>query len=273
VRPTGCPCKSACRTFWWAWAQPLWQTLPLVKYAQFPWRFLGLVVFGAAMCGAAVADRLGAWSARARALVLPVGVMFILAAYFPYYSQARFIAGDARHRSVGPVSTAKLDALNAAGILIPVGLSITSSDIRGAGERATSGDDFLPRGVQEKPTQPPVADVLAAGQPVPSRKGPRLNDYLADLQMPAAGPVELQQFWFPGWQATIDGQPVSTVPSGPHAVVSCAVPAGNHTVEFRYHGLPQRRAGFITSCCALALATASLVAGGWNTRPRKGGAA
>jgi hypothetical protein len=71
--------------------------------------------------------------------------------------------------------------------------------------------------------------------------------------MSGAGQVELLQFWFPGWQATVDGIRVGTGPSGPQAVVSCDVPAGEHLVEFRYRGLSQRRTGIIVSIIAIAI--------------------
>src|SRR2546430_5968979 len=41
------------------WSQPLWQWVSLLKYVQFPWRFLGLVVFGSTMCATALGDRVG----------------------------------------------------------------------------------------------------------------------------------------------------------------------------------------------------------------------
>ena len=40
------------------WSEPVWQWVPLLKYVQFPWRFLALVVFGSAMCATALCDRI-----------------------------------------------------------------------------------------------------------------------------------------------------------------------------------------------------------------------
>ena len=59
----------------------LWEALPLIKYVQFPWRFLSLVVFGTTLCGTALADRLGAVSARAERIVFLAGLVFVLAVY------------------------------------------------------------------------------------------------------------------------------------------------------------------------------------------------
>jgi hypothetical protein len=248
-------------------SQHLWEVLPLVKYVQFPWRFLGLAVFGATLCGTAVADRLSTAGPRAKQIVFLTGLVVVLAAYYPYYSQAHFLAGDARTGSVMPMTSAKVDALAAAGYLIPLGYAIKPADIRTAGERATSSDDFLPRDVQQKPTQPSAELVTAAGQPIDSLTQPGFNDYHFNVQMAAPGVVQLRQFWFPGWQATIDGLPATTAPAGPSALVSCPVPAGNHVVEFRCHAMPQRRTGFLVSLVAFALTGGAMIAARIGSTP------
>jgi hypothetical protein len=84
--------------------------------------------------------------------------------------------------------------------------------------------------------------------------------------MTEAGTAELQQFWFPGWAAKIDGHEANAIASGPHAVVSCDVPAGDHVVEFRYQGLPQRRVGLAISLLSATVAAGILVSIG---RPPK----
>jgi hypothetical protein len=86
--------------------------------------------------------------------------------------------------------------------------------------------------------------------------------------MSAPGKAQLLQFWFPGWHATVDGLPSGTDPTGPHAIVSCDVPAGDHVVEFSYRGLPQRRTGVIVSILFAALGACAL--GLLRPRPEKG---
>jgi hypothetical protein len=120
-------------------------------------------------------------------------------------------------------------------------------------ERATSSDDFLPRDVKEKPGQPPVELVQAEGGRVIESSKLSQNHYRSHLQMSEPGKVELRQFWFPGWQATVDALPVKTAPAGREAIVSCEVPAGDHVVEFSYHGLPQRGTGIIISILSAAI--------------------
>ncbi len=237
-------------------SQPIWDALPLVQFVQFPWRFLGFAVFGAALCGAVLLDRAGtAWPR----LEMPLGLVAlsaVLLAYYPFYAEARFLAVDTRSSNLIHATPALLDALESAGVLTPIANLVTPESIRATGERATAVDDFLPRGVQQKPTAPPAAPLSTDSGTIHRWTRPGHNRYTAEVTLPTAGQVTLRQFWFPGWTATVDARPVPTTPLGATAVVSCEVPAGQHVVEFSYRGLPQRRAGFIASVLSFVLAAA-----------------
>ena len=260
------------------WSQPLWQWVSLLKYVQFPWRFLGLVVFGSTMCATALGDRVGdiEWHSQEQRSSLhkdsirplvrhkgPVAVALliagIMAVYFPYYSQAFFFTGDARTRSVVRVTAPEMHAMQSTGVLIPFGLSMSGTQLRVMNERATSGDDFLPRDVKEKPSQPPTEMVQAKGGRVIEVARLHQNYYRSRIEMLAAGKAELLQFWFPGWQASVDGTPVKTAPSGPQAIVSCNLPAGEHVVEFIYRDPPHRSVGIIFSIVSAAAGACAVV--------------
>jgi hypothetical protein len=254
-------------------SSPLWSALPLVKYVQFPWRFLGLVVFGAAMCGALVMDRFAARHRRWERAAFAVGLIAVLAIYFPCYAEARFLAIDRQGFALVQAGSDRLKVLESAGRLISVGSLVTPEAIRAAGERATSSDDFLPRGVKEKPTEPSA--VLLASMQGEVRQSSRLaqNRYSGSLAMREPGRVVLAQFWFPGWTAWVDGGRIETAPWGRTGVVSCEVPAGEHTVEFGYLGLPQRRTGILISWLSLAAAGALAFFSKRRLDGAKGGAA
>ncbi len=265
---TGVFLMAAAVFFCSSWSQPLWEHLPLVRYAQFPWRFLGLVVFGAALCGAAVADRLGSLGGGARTplLVFLLGSAVVLTTYYPYYSRGRFIAADRATRRLESMTSERIAALARWDRLIPLGRSLARADIRAAGERATSKDDFLPRGVLPKPTHPAAAVLISPGNQIGPVTQAGLNDYRAEVAMHTAGPVQLAQFWFPGWEADIDGRAAETHAAGPQAVVTCDLPAGQHTIEFRYTALPQRRVGWGITLAALFLTAGSAVFAARNFR-------
>lgn len=194
-------------------------------------------------------------------------IIAMMVVYFPYYSQVFFFTGDARTRSVVRVTARELEAMQASGVLIPFGLSMTGTELRAMKERATSGDDFLPRDVKEKPTQPPTDIIHAQGGRVIDVVRLHQNYYRSRLEMSEAGKAELPQFWFPGWHASVDGIPVTTAPTGPHAIVSCDLPAGDHIVEFTYSGWPRRSAGIIISIVSAVIG--ACVLGFLGQGPRK----
>lgn len=245
----------------------VWEILPLVKYVQFPWRFLGLVVFGAALCATVLADRLAAGGER-RALLASLGLIFILlTAYYPYYSQARFFVADKRTAKLANLPPEEVDTLEVAGFLVPLGRSTTPADLRAMHERATSSDDFLPRDVKEKPADPPARMIDSEGEVHTSTQAQQ-NRYRSLLHLAVPGHALLRQFWFPGWEATVDGVSVPTTAAGPSALVSCNVPAGDHVVEFFYRSLPQRRVGILISLSSLILLIGTLLAGRlWRRSP------
>jgi uncharacterized membrane protein YfhO len=65
------------------------------------------------------------------------------------------------------------------------------------------------------------------------------------------GAVVLSASFDPGWSATVDGRPRPTMMVAP-ALVATAVPAGTHTIGFRYRGY----SGYpeLFAVCALTLA-------------------
>ena len=251
------------------WSQPVWQSMPLLKYVQFPWRFLAFVVFGSAMCATALGDRgmeiVSQFSNRrsqARnestrhvatgCFAIIALIIAIMAAYFPYYSRVLFLTGDARTRSIARVSAEEMRTMQSAKVLIPFGLSVTGAELRQMNNQATA-DDFLPRDVLKRPDKPPTQVVHAEPGRIIESAEIRRNHYRARVEMSDAGKVELQQFWFPGWQGRVDRLPVATAPSHSQALVSCEVPTGEHVVEFSYSSLPQRRTGAIISLFSVAI--------------------
>lgn len=153
------------------------------------------------------------------------------------------------------VDSHQVAATQTRGDLLAMERIVTPSAVRFVGERATSDDDFLPSGVQEKPRAPALEPFVVSGGVLKDWRRPAYNSYCADVAMHEPGKIELNQFWFPGWKTSLDNRWVEAKPSGKIAILSCDVPAGDHTIEFKYCGLPQRQAGLaITSLSIIAAA-------------------
>ncbi|HZC80029.1 MAG TPA: hypothetical protein VE258_19895, partial [Ktedonobacterales bacterium] len=61
-------------------------------------------------------------------------------------------------------------------------------------------------------------------------------------QTALGGAVALRAFWFPGWIATMDGQPLELKPAAHMGVVTFVVPAGAHDISMRFAATPVRKA-------------------------------
>jgi hypothetical protein len=85
----------------------------------------------------------------------------------------------------------------------------------------------------------------------------------------ADGTVRLRFYtnYFPGWQATVDGQPAEIAPDAPDGLIGLNLPAGEHDVRLRFLPTPVRRLGLALSAIAAAGVVALLLVDA--RRPRK----
>ena len=65
--------------------------------------------------------------------------------------------------------------------------------------------------------------------------------------------VRVHLYYFPGWEARVDGQVVEARVSDPHGLIEVDVPAGEHHIDLHMGSTPPRRAGTITSWTTLLL--------------------
>ena len=77
--------------------------------------------------------------------------------------------------------------------------------------------------------------------------------------------VRVHLTYFPGWRATVDGQPVPLRVSDPHGLIELDVPGGTHRIDVRMGATPPRTAGAVVSWATLVLLVGLL-----GIRPRAG---
>lgn len=76
--------------------------------------------------------------------------------------------------------------------------------------------------------------------------------------------VRFHQYYYPGWQATLDGEPVEVYPEDELGLLTIDVPAGEHDISLRYTDTTAQRAGAIISAISVLVAGLLLLTG----RPR-----
>jgi hypothetical protein len=148
---------------------PVWEAVPMLRFVQFPWRFLMLATLGATLAGSAVAEwGVSRLSARAAVVAQLALVALPFLAYGPY-TKARFYT----HRREGidrgiinrPGRTVEgyLERRRKDGLLLLNSETATALELRVPLITGTAGDDFLPRTVRVVPAKLEPVPLFAQG--------------------------------------------------------------------------------------------------------------
>lgn len=132
--------------------------------------------------------------------------------------------------------------------------------------------EYKPRGVQGEDFQQavrkakgpdgriPKAALEAGGRVEVVRWRPR--DIRLRVEAPQDSVLTVYQFYFPGWQARLDGTTrVDVVQSQPHGLVTLPLPAGSHSVELRLRMTPNERNGWLLTGLSVLISAACVVLG------------
>lgn len=225
----------------------LWAHLPLLRYTQFPWRFLSIqALFAAAVIAHLVPEDVPSSELRGRALgwVIALGVGLALAATSLGQLRPDFV----------PVSDADVTSqrLNL--------LEYFSANIG-----STIGFEYLPRGVNPRPYasdallgRPPRLKALRgqAGGARLWQRGPAEAWTVTVTDGPAT--VAIPTHDWPGWTARVDGQAVPVRAGDGLGWITLDVPAGTHTLLLQLGPTPTRTLADILSLLAFALPAAYL---------------
>lgn len=130
---------------------------------------------------------------------------------------------------------------------------------------ATVQDEYLPIWAHGKPS----VSRAGAVAPSPSVRQVSILDqrpgYLrVSVSAASTGLLRYGQYYFPGWQATVDGRPTAVAPDST-GVITIRVPRGEHLITLRMGTTPVRRASGLLALMALA-ACLLLWGGGWLRR-------
>lgn len=229
----------------------LWESVSQLAFLQFPWRFLGPAAFGLAALVGLNAVWLERLPARIGGPLTALLVVLPMALAMP-----TLYVDEWDNTSVDTSVAAYHDA-----------------ELRGLQRATTFSDEYLPSAVIAEPSANAVllAD-YADGYPVDKANRAALPEGVT-LTLLDHGPqhdswevtsgdaftLEVLTYYFPGWQAEIDGQPVPVRPSEPHGFITFDVPAGAHTIRLFIGSTPARDTGrAITIGAAVILAGVAL---------------
>ena len=239
----------------------LWETFPFLSLAQFPWRLFGLPILATAfLAGLGVQllfDRL-AWlraSALKGGILLGLTFLLIVAPVAPlFYPTAGFV-------DFGSPTVADHLRFEMSGLVIG----------------GTNLGEYLPVWVAEQPRSSPLVSAIEAGQ-IPDRLDRALLPAQAEviqtsltpltfayrLRLSAAQTLRFHAFYFPGWEARIDGAATPVFPEAESGLILLEAPAGIHWVEVRYRWPLYRWLSLAVTLAAIAL----LLSLGWPRAQR-----
>jgi hypothetical protein len=251
---------------------PIWETVPLLELAEFPWRWLGpAVLCAAALAGAAlymfealVARRCAPYAGRWSLVGLGIGLVFVVAVNLFYLFPSQFIPWG---------TPAPADAVT------------YEAESRAIG--TTSAGEFLPRWADRFPTPETLGPDYAAGR-LPVKIDPaslpggastatlahtaRETRIAVNSPIPFAG--TFRALYWPGWRVLVwqgaeDSEyQISDIEiTRPDGLIRTQLPAGEYQVSLRLFPTPIRRAATVISVLALVvfLAVSVISLAGWRT--------
>ncbi len=220
-------------------SQPIWQAFDLLSFVQFPWRFLGPASLFLALLAGLGAQQL--WNLLSSQFTIHNSQFtIILTALITLYALPWLFPSPANTlpTNITPAETIQFE--------IQTGWLGT-----------TAAADYLPRTVQTLPAPDDLTTHLDTTQFPDTFTIENLQEeYTAvSLTYTAAETVTavLHIFHFPGWQATLDGEPIQITPSDPTGQITIQLPAGSHTVQLRFGNTPLRTVANTISIITLLL--------------------
>ncbi len=258
-----------CTTLVMPLSRPVWDTLPLLNLTFFPWRFLGPAsLAGALLVAASFADttpslHLGSVSGKSRLANPPSG------------TRARSLRQPAmRAHTLTYLAIATLLLLTGGVPWLypprePVPEAPTIAHLVAFEQPplfigTTTLGEFLPRWVETLPDTTDLRHRLASGESPDRLVAPEgmTARQLAGSPLDATylihadklATLTYRQFYFPGWRATLDGEPLPCRPGYPDGLLLLDVPAGEHVLHLAFGPTPPRVLGWaLSGLGALAL--------------------
>ncbi len=233
----------------------IWLALPLATMVQYPWHVSILIGLGLSIALGALPPALAQMGSfhLSKSVRAPLDL--------PTLGLSSAIAGAIIWAAIGDLAPQELFFPRDAPTLAQLARFEAYSSFVGT----TTWGEYLPATVN-------IADLLNYHAPATSPSAAqvhieRWDDAARVFQVSASQPISLtlRSFYFPGWQATVDGAPVRTSARTPLGLLTASVPPGDHQVAFVLNNtLPQQAGTLISMASALALATLVTVA--WRRR-------
>ncbi|MBA4380472.1 MAG: hypothetical protein C0393_07350, partial [Anaerolinea sp.] len=251
-------------------SEPVWRMIPTLAFVQFPWRFLVLAVLAASLAAAPVAQ----WLAELRFRHYPVGLLLalllVVSPFIFYYSMtfSKFMLYDTQEDQYPVVFADEIPGRLHDKRYQRMETYFTKETIRDHLVTATASDEWLPKNVVVVPRARAATTAVALSGEVLLEKDLRPYRYEITVNLKTVGEVRLNRFWYPGWQATVDGNEMPTYSTTEYGLVTVRVPEGEHRIIFNFGATPLRTAAWVISAIGLIGLLAVMLVFGARGKPR-----
>ncbi len=218
-----------------------WETVPLIDFVQFPWRFIGRMALPIAMLSGILFVPAIGKTALIRAMYYGALVLLVLEALPLLYPS---MCVEKPFPTINDVHAYEAQT------------GLVGVDPEGS---------YFPRTVQQRPDSSPLLADYQVGRtpqrfdatafpPETTVNGVSYGNNWGEINLttPQAFTLRYLTFDFPGWTATVDGVPVSITSTVPEGLIAFEVPAGEHTIAVRWQTMPTRTILTVLSVTTLA---------------------
>lgn len=225
-------------------SRPIWESVPLLGFVQFPWRFLSVQAFAASALLAVALQELPSRFAPPSAVIMGGSLLI---------SSLAGLRVDYLAIEAGDITTERL--------------ALYEHFTRNIG--STVRQEYLPRGVE---TRPFTSSLFTTGKLEPivvegALSSAHLRDRSAGEQVwelevdaPTAR-IAFPLYYFRGWRAYMNGQPVEPWPVEGSGLLGLTLAEGHHEVVLRWGTTPLRAAVELVSALALVAVTGMALRG------------
>ena len=188
-------------------AQWIWDSLLLLQYAEFPWRFLLPAAICLALLVGALGQLLDVWPIPAlwKRVAFTAAMALIIVPNLPHLLPPQL-------RDVDPIFW-------------------TPQQIAARGLEVTTAREYVPRWVLATPERMMPAALVTLGDAQVRQTGRTPVSWSGTVVAKQPSSITLATFWFPGWKTMLDGREVETEPALATGQIRLKVPAGEHRVE------------------------------------------
>jgi hypothetical protein len=214
-----------------AWSLPIWQSNPMLLAVQFPWRLLSLIsLIFALLTGGIVLALTRDPRLQSATAVLVLGL--IVVAHAPQLAW------------LGPLPAAYAD-------LTPARVAQVERDTGSPGGPGYT-NEFTPLWASRDPSPVPQEPLLSPLQIALREAGPFALHGTVDSA--GGGELRFGQWYFPGWQVTLDGSiPLPVRPAVRTGLITVSIPPGKHEISLIWAGTGIQRAAGLAGLLALAV--------------------